>query len=100
MRALRFGSYSTAATLAGTPSFSRRKSSTRYFCLCPPPRCRDVMRPYTLRPDERFLDLVSAFSGRPRVTSEKSETVWKRRPGLVGLQTVSDFSEVKIGRAH
>ena len=29
MRAVRFGSYSIAATFAGTPSFSRRQSMTR-----------------------------------------------------------------------
>src|SRR3954469_21335775 len=37
MRQLRFGSYSTAATLAGTPSLMRRKSTTRYWRLWPPP---------------------------------------------------------------
>src|SRR6186997_1917491 len=86
MRALRFGSYSIAATFAGTPSFSRRKSMTRYFCLCPPPLCRAVMRPYELRPPVFGLWRVSDFSGRSRVISEKSETVWNRRPGLVGLR--------------
>ena len=63
MRALRFGSYSIAATLAGTPSLSRRKSTTRYFCLCPPPRWREVMRPYELRPPVRGFGLVSDRSG-------------------------------------
>ena len=38
MRALRFGSYSMAATFAGTPSLFRRKSMTRYWRLWPPPR--------------------------------------------------------------
>ena len=33
MRALRLGSYSMAATLAGTPSLSRLKSMIRYCCL-------------------------------------------------------------------
>src|SRR6266511_1861823 len=86
MRALRFGSYSIDATLAGTPSLSRRKSMTRYFCLWPPPRWREVIRPYELRPPVFGLCSVSDFSGRSRVTSAKSETVWNRRPGLVGLR--------------
>ena len=41
MRALRFGSYSIAATFAGTPSLFRLKSTRRYRCLWPPPRWRD-----------------------------------------------------------
>src|SRR6187397_258960 len=86
MRALRFGSYSIDATFAGTPSLLRRKSTTRYFCLWPPPRCREVIRPYELRPPVRGFGLVSDFSGLSRVISEKSETVWNRRPGLVGLR--------------
>src|SRR5581483_7057598 len=86
MRALRLGSYSMAATFAGTPSLSRRKSTTRYRCLCPPPRCRAVMRPYELRPPDFGFDFVSERSGFARVTSAKSETVWNRRPALVGLR--------------
>ena len=45
MRQLRFGSYSMAATLAGTPSLVRLKSMMRYCCLWPPPRWRAVLRP-------------------------------------------------------
>src|ERR1700691_2642973 len=86
MRALRLGSYSMVATLAGTPSLFRRKSMIRYCCLCPPPRWRAVLRPWLLRPPELGLGASSDFSGRSRVISEKSETVWKRRPGLVGLR--------------
>src|SRR5262245_66252375 len=86
MRALRLGSYSIDATLAGTPSLSRRKSMTRYFRLWPPPRWRDVIRPYELRPPVRGFGLVSDFSGLLLVISEKSDTVWNRRPGLVGLR--------------
>src|SRR3954469_17832046 len=44
------------------------------------------MRPYELRPPVRGFGLVSDFSGLSRVISEKSETVWNRRPGLVGLR--------------
>src|SRR4051794_24086299 len=86
MRQLRFGSYSTAATLAGTPSFVRLKSMTRYCCLWPPPRCLAVLRPWLLRPPVRLLGARRDFSGVVLVISEKSETVWNRRPGLVGLR--------------
>ena len=37
--------YSIAATVAGTPSLVRLKSTIRYCCLWPPPRCRAVLRP-------------------------------------------------------
>src|SRR3954451_5251383 len=93
MRALRLGSYSIAATLAGTPSLFRLKSTMRYCCLWPPPRWRDVLRPYELRPPVRGLGASSDFSGRSFVISEKSETVWKRRPGLVGLRLRRGMSE-------
>ena len=63
MRADRFGSYSIAATLAGTPSLSRLQSMMRSLCLWPPPRCRVVMRPYTLRPPVDLSGAVSDFSG-------------------------------------
>ena len=86
MRALRFGSYSIDATFAGTPSLSRRKSTTRYFCLWPPPRWRDGHAPVRVAATRLRLRRVSDFSGRSRVISAKSETVWNRRPGLVGLR--------------
>src|SRR5450631_3778739 len=86
MRALRLGSYSMAATLAGMPSLSRLKSMIRYCCLWPPPRWREVLRPWLLRPPVDGLGASRDFSGRSRVTSEKSDTVWKRRPALVGLR--------------
>src|SRR4051812_19744464 len=86
MRQVRFGSYSIAATLAVTPSLMRLKSTCRYCCLWPPPRCRDVIRPCALRPPVFGLGPSSDFSGRDLVTSAKSDTVWKRRPGLVGLR--------------
>src|SRR3954452_1270643 len=86
MRQLRFGSYSTAATLAGTPSLMRRKSTTRYWRLWPPPLWRAVLRPWLLRPPEAGRGSSSARSGVVLVISEKSETVWNRRPGLVGLR--------------
>src|SRR5438045_3207852 len=86
MRQLRFGSYSMAATLASKSSLFRRKSMMRYCCLCPPPRWRAVFRPLLLRPPVWCLGPMSDFSGVVLVTSEKSETVWNRRPGLVGLR--------------
>src|SRR5947207_4061508 len=86
MRALRLGSYSMVATLAGTPSLFRLKSTMRYCCLWPPPRCREVLRPYALRPPVRGLGASRLFSGLSVVISEKSETVWNRRPGLVGFR--------------
>src|SRR3954449_7055934 len=85
MYAVRFGSYSIAATRAGTPSFWRLKSITRYLRLAPPPRWRDVMRPCVLRPPDFFRPVVSAFSGSDLVTSARSLQVAKRRPGEVGL---------------
>ena len=69
MCALRFGSYSIAATFAGTPSLRRLKSIWRYLRLAPPPRCREVMRPWALRPPDFLIPSVSAFSGSVLVTA-------------------------------
>src|SRR4029078_127570 len=86
MRAVRFGSYSTVATVAGTPSLLRRKSIRRKRRLWPPPRKRDVMRPKWLRPPVRFIASVSDFSGRlPCDSSEKSGATRPRLPGVVAL---------------
>src|SRR5690606_3975606 len=86
MRAVRFGSYSMCATLAGTPSLSaRRKSMTRYWRLWPPPWCRAVIRPALLRPAFFGSGRTSDFSGVDRVISAKSATLAPRRPGVVGL---------------
>src|SRR5919204_3953527 len=85
MYAVRLGSYSIVATLAGTPSFVRLKSMMRYLRLAPPPRWRDVMRPYALRPPDFVSPSTRDFSGVERVTSARSDHVAKRRPGLVGL---------------
>src|SRR5690606_22216086 len=86
MRQLRFGSYSIDATVAGTPSLFRLKSTRRYCCLWPPPRWRAVLRPSELRPPVFGLATSRVRSGRFLVISEKSDDVWKRRPGLVGLR--------------
>src|SRR6266508_3084292 len=86
MRAVRFGSYSICATLAGTPSLSwRRKSISRYARLCPPPWCRVVMRPDLFLPPLPCSGRTSDFSGSSRVTSTKSAWLAPRRPGVVGL---------------
>ena len=85
MCAERFGSYSIAATLAGTSSLRLLKSILRYLRLAPPPRWRDVMRPYELRPPDFRSPSVSAFSGSSLVTASCWSHVAKRRPGEVGL---------------
>ena len=70
MCAERFGSYSIAATFAGMPSFVRLKSIFRYLRLAPPPRWREVTRPWALRPPDFFSPSVSDFSGSfPFVTA-------------------------------
>src|SRR3954447_24606504 len=85
MCAERLGSYSMAATLAGTPSLRRLKSILRYRRLAPPPRWRAVLRPLLLRPPDFFRPSVRLFSGSVLVITEKSAYVENRRPGLVGL---------------
>src|SRR3954447_13462751 len=74
------------ATVAGTPSLSlRRKSISRYARLWPPPWCRVVTLPWTLRPPLECSGRTSDFSGVERVISAKSDTLEPRRPGVVGL---------------
>src|ERR1700758_5639092 len=89
MRAERLGSYSMAATFAGIPSFSRRKSIDLYRRACPPPRCHDVTSPCEFRPPVRFFDSVSDFSGVSLVISLLSSMVRKRRDGVYGLNVFS-----------
>src|SRR6476619_5725275 len=86
MRQVRLGSYSTAATLAPTPSLVRLKSTRRYWRLWPPPRWRAVLWPSELRPPVPARGASRLFSGVSLVISAKSETLWKRRPALVGLR--------------
>src|SRR5690242_20095535 len=74
-----------AATVAGIPTLSRLKSTTRYACLAPPPMKREVTRPTLLRPPVRSLRSTSAFSGRSLVMSSRVVTVWNRRVGVTGL---------------
>src|SRR5580692_2767595 len=78
-----------AATFAGIPVFSRRKSIARYFRACPPPRCHDVISPCALRPPLRFFDSTSDFSGVCLVISLLSSMVRKRLDGVYGLNVFS-----------
>ena len=85
MRAERFGSYSTPATTAGMPNFSRRKSMSRSIRLCPRPRWRTVMVPETFRPLPRRFGRSRLFSGVFFVISSLVRKVMYRRAGEVGL---------------
>src|SRR6266480_5579353 len=97
MRDVRFGSYSTAATLAGMPNFSRRKSIRRYRRLCPPPCQRLVMWPLLLRPPVRRNGSSNDFSGSVFVTSAKSETERNRVPGVIGRNCRMPISALEHG---
>src|SRR5713226_1591431 len=85
MRAVRFGSYSIAATRAGTANLSRRKSMRRYCRLWPPPWWRVVMCPLLLRPPVRFSGSTSDFSGVVFVIPSKSDTERNRVADVTGL---------------
>src|SRR6201991_5346296 len=93
MYAERFGSYSIAATLAGTLSLVRLKSTLRYRRLAPPPRWREVLRPLTLRPPDFLSPSTSVRSGVVFVISAKSGCETERRPGGagLGLRTGADY---------
>src|SRR5882724_11785721 len=92
MLELRLGSYSMAATFAGTPTLSRRKSTWRYCFLCPPPRCQITISPWLLRPPERFFGSSSAFSGSCLVMWLLSTTVMNRRDAVYGLKLFSPIA--------
>src|SRR6202000_682278 len=53
--------------------------------------------PWVLPPPDCFLGASSDFSGLSRVISAKSETVWNRRPGLVGLRERSGMGMGFLG---
>src|SRR6202790_1555925 len=78
-----------AATRAGIPVFSRRKSIVRYCFLCPPPRCQMVISPWEFRPPVRFFVSTSDFSGSCLVISLLSSMVTKRRDAVYGLKLLS-----------
>src|SRR3954469_9741167 len=101
MYAVRFGSYSIAATRAGKPSFWRLKSILRYRRLAQPPRWGLVIRPWVLRPPDFLSPSVSAFSGSFLVTSARSDHVAKRLPGLVGLCRLTAIGHApRVGSAR
>src|SRR5205823_9746768 len=84
MRAERFGSYSIPITSAATPRLRRLKSTLRYFCLWPPPMCRDVSRPRLLRPPLLFFGAIRLLSGCHFVISSKAGSDLKRSVGVSG----------------
>src|SRR6478735_10208454 len=96
MYAVRFGSYSMAATFAGTPSLVRLKSILRYRRLAPPPRCRAVLRPSALRPPDFFRPSTRVRSGSLFVISAKSGNVMNRRPEMWALAYESAWLKVGL----
>src|SRR5262249_19006704 len=91
MNADLFGSYSMDATVAGISSLSRLKSIILYFCLWPPPRCRQVTWPLLLRPPVFFFGRSSDFSGctvarKPLslVSCSFAERTSRLVPGVIG----------------
>src|SRR5260370_10438653 len=92
MLELRLGSYSMAATFAGTPTLSRRKSTWRYCFLCPPPRCQITISPWLLRPPERFFGSSKAFSGSCLGLWLLSRTVINRRDAVYALKLFSPIA--------
>src|SRR6516162_3667013 len=89
MKAVRFGSYSSRSTVAGTSNFRRLKSTKRYACLCPPPMKRLVMRPWLLRPPVPILPSVNPLTGLPFHRSERSISTVPRRLAVTGLNCLS-----------
>src|SRR5437868_3831637 len=71
----------------------------RYRRLCPPPRCRVVIRPLLLRPAVLFLGSVSARSGVVLVISSNVGADIPRRPGEVGLYVLTGITRPRTGRA-
>src|ERR1700744_3587696 len=89
MNAVRFGSYSSRSTVAGTSNLRRLKSIVRYDFLFPPPRKRLVIRPWLLRPPEAFLPSVKPLTGLPFHSSERSISTVPRRLAVTGLNCLS-----------
>src|SRR3954465_2126768 len=85
MYAVRLGSYSIAATLAGIPSRRRLKSTLRYRRLAPPPRWGGGLGPLAVGPPRLMRPSTRVRSGVVFVISAKSGYETKRRPGEVGL---------------
>src|SRR5512138_3385095 len=85
MKVVRFGSYSTDATLPGMSFLSRLKSMIRYMFLLPPPIYLIALRPEELRPPVPFFFSTSDFSGVSVVTSAYAFPILQRVPAVIGL---------------
>src|SRR6202000_2090803 len=96
MLELRFGSYSIAATFAGTPTLSRRKSTWRYCFLWPPPRCHTTISPLLLGPARAFFGWNNDFSGVSLVIWLLSRTVINRRDAVYGLKLFSPIASLPL----
>src|SRR5947209_8462488 len=94
IKAVRFGSYSSRSTVAGTSTFVRLKSTIRYRRLLPPPRQRIVMRPVLLRPPLPRSPSVRALTGFPFHNSLRSTMTSWRRDGVVGLNVFSATAQI------
>src|SRR5208282_5133979 len=81
-----------AATFAGIPTLSRRKSTLRYCFLWPPPRCQTTISPWLFRPPWRFFGSSKAFSGSCFVMWLLSTTVINRRDAVYGLKLFSPIA--------
>src|SRR5262249_61024015 len=88
----RFGLSSTPLSSPAPPCLRRLKSPLRYLFLCPPPMCRDVNRPYLLRPPVFFLGSTRLFSGRHFVISSNAGSDLKRSVGVSGRNSLSAMS--------
>src|SRR3972149_3913 len=115
MRAVRFGSYSTCATLAGTPSLFRLKSTWRYRRLLPPPRCgrlvlanghrllpclEDLDRIAGGERDDRAL-LVGALALRPAAALRLAPAVQRVHGGHTNVPDLLDrLLDLRLVRAR
>ena len=88
-----FGSYSMLATIAGTPSFLRLKSITRYIRLGPPPLPRVVILPLLLRPPVFLNGSRRLFSGRLVVILSKFGVTAFLIPGVIGFKCFKGILE-------
>src|ERR1700730_11819948 len=89
-----------AATFAGMPTLSRRKSTCRYCFFCPPPRCQTPISLWLFRPPERFFGSSKAFSGSCLVMWLLSTTVINRREAVYGLKLFSPIAASCLLKCH